>query len=401
MPRIPHAFTPDFASDAFQADLYTHYRRYLDEMPVFQSEEGVVYLTRYADCAVLFDDSRFCRTAPDDGSAFGNAGREQSTFGKMIADWMLFMDPPRHNVVRKAFMPFFSTRALAQLEPFVRAQACRLIDALPRTGEVEVLEAFAFVLPVLVIADILGVPAEDAGLFREWSMQLTAALDRGNQEDMMKARDVALQLRDYFSKLTAGSGMSSGHGMAGGLAQDPKVRLTPEEIAHGCAFLLWAGHETTKNLICNGLHILSKRPAELALLRKEPQKIDAAVEEMLRFESPLQKVSRWAHEDVAFGDFLLPRGTLVTALIGAANRDAAVFEQPDCFLPQRVKNRHLAFGTGIHHCLGAMLARLEARVAFSELLPRLAGLAPSRHRWRTFSAFRSMDELFVNLQLQC
>ncbi len=397
----PHALTPDFSTQAYQRDLYAHYRRYLDDTPVFQNDEGVVYLTRYADCAALLSGRQFCRRAPDGSGVFAQGADTPSAFDRMIADWMIFMDPPRHDAVRKAFMPFFSTRVLKDLEPFVRRVARSLVDALPASGEVEILESFAFTLPVAVIAEIIGVPEKDFDLFRDWAMQLTIALDRGNPEDMKKGRVVALLLREYFSVLIADRRASSGLGMAHKLAADGNTALTADELLHGCAFLLWSGHETTKNLISNGIHILAERPDALALLRREPGCIEAAVEEMLRFETPVQKISRWTHEDAVFGSYVVPKGSLVTALLGAAHRDPAAFEQPDAFLPTRAKNRHLAFGTGIHHCLGAMLARLEARIAFEELLPRLHRLEPSRLRWRTFSAFRSMDELFVNVQLQC
>ena len=398
MKRACHDLTPAFAATAFQDDLYRHYRDFLLHTPVFRSDEGVVYLARYGDCVELLGNPVFRRSAPAGGcSPFSTSQRAPSPLETMINQWMVFMDPPRHDVVRKAFTQPFTAQSVRQLESLIRAQARQLLDQLPRDGTVEMLEQFAFPLPVTVIAGILGVPANDAAMFRAWSAQLTEALDRGNDEDILQGTAVALRFKDYFTDLIRERNSLPRHCLIRNVMDDPGLALSADELLYGCIFLLWAGHETTKNLLANGIRILAERPAALALLQQQPELIAKAVEEMLRFESPLQKLSRWAHRDFMFGDYAVAQGTLVTALIGAANRDPAVFDRPDTFDIRRTQNRHIAFGAGMHHCLGAALARLEARIAFGELLPRLHRLEPAQHRWRTYSAFRSMDSLSVNL----
>ena len=177
--------------------------------------------------------------------------------------------------------------------------------------------------------------------------------------------------------------------------------LTLDEWFYGCIFLLWAGHETTKNLLSSGLLLMAQHPDQWHFLKQQPDVLPLAIEEMLRCDSPTQKVSRWTTVPTVFGNYRVPPNTLVTTLIGAANRDPLVFERAQHFDVQRGKNRHLAFGAGIHHCLGAPLARLEAKVAFALMLPRLKKLELLSHQWRPYSAFRSLGQLDVRLELTC
>ena len=397
--KQPHDLTPDFSSGAFHEDLYRHYSNYLRETPVFRSNEGVVYLTRYDDCVALLGKDTFRRTPPKGScSPFSTAQREQSPLETMIAHWMVFMDPPRHAVVRKAFMPFLTPESVRSVEPTIRCFASQLIDELPQDGTVEFLQSYAFPLPVMVIAHILGVPQSDINLFRTWSSQLTRALDAGNDADILLGADVSIELRDYFRDMLRGRHSLPEHSVMRRLTTGDAAGLSEDELLYGCAFLLWAGHETTKNLIASGILILAERPADLAALQQHPELIEGAIEEILRFESPLQKISRWAHADFTFGDVDVPQGTFLTALVGAANRDPAVFTLPDRFDLRRTRNRHIGLGHGIHHCLGATLARTEARIAIGALVPRLHHLESAQHQWRTHSAFRSLESLHVRVK---
>lgn len=397
MKRSPYNLTPDFSSEAYQRDLYRHYSIYLRETPVFRSDEGIVYLTHYNDCMELLGHDSFRRLPPAGGcSPFSEAQRAQTPFETMISNWMLFMDPPRHDVVRKAFMQPFTAKSVHQYEPLIHRIAGQLLDELPQEGTVEFIQSYAFPLSVLVIADILGVPQRDREQFRSWSILLAKALDTCREEDILKGAEVSLTLRGYFSDLLRERHTLPQNSLLNAVADDGS--LTEDERLYGCVFLLWAGHETTKILISNGILILAERPADLARLQQQPALMESAVEEMLRFESPLQKLSRWAHADFMFGEYFVPQGTLLTALIGAANRDPAVFSPPDEFDMRRTPNRHIAFGPGSHHCLGATLARCEARIALGALVSRLRCLEPVQHRWRTYSAFRSLESLSAKVR---
>ncbi len=174
--------------------------------------------------------------------------------------------------------------------------------------------------------------------------------------------------------------------------------LTLDEVINICTFMLWAGHETTKHLVSNGLFSLLQNPMQMQLLKSDFNLLDSAVEEMLRVESPVQKISRWVREDTYFGDYLIPGNQLVTVLIGTANRDPAVFDRPNDFLIERSPNRHIAFGKGIHHCLGASLARFEAKIAAQEILNRYNKITLIDYQWRNYSAFRSLDHLTLRLE---
>lgn len=402
MNKPPNRVNPDFSSQLFQENLYQHYRNYLQATPVFCSDEGVIYLTRYSDCLELLSNQRFRRLPSATGSSpFSDAQRIQTPLDEMISQWMIFMDPPRHDLVRRGFMQPFGAKAIKQLEPTIQAYVRQLLNAFPSNEEVEFLQSFAYTLPILVIAKILGVPETDIDIFRSWSLLLTQSLDSGSEEDIRKGAEVALLFKDYFKKLLSERHNLSPDSLINTLSDNQSINLSADELLYGYVFLLWAGHETTKNLIANGMQLLAEHPAQLLRLQQQPDLIDNAIDEMLRFDSPLQKISRWSHEDIKFGEYFIPRGSMLTALIGAANRDESVFNEPDKFDIGRLKNRHIAFGSGIHHCLGAILAKTEARVAFSEIVPRLLSLEPAQHTWRTFSAFRSMEQLSIKVTFKC
>lgn len=397
MANLPPLHDPAFGSEAYQVDLYAHYREYLTERPVFRNSEGVVYVTRHADCTTLLGGKQFKRVPPGGGSPFGHAHDDPSAIDRMIRHWMIFMDPPRHDIVRKAFALPFAPAAVERLEPFIREKIVSLLEGLPNEGEVELLDSFSFPIPILVVAEILGVPTNDLRLFQQWSAQLTRALDSATPETFEQGTETATALNRYFGDLLKDADKLPEHCLIRMLRDDPEHRLSSEEIISGLIFILLSGHETTKNLISNGLLLLAQHPASLRALRANPAGIATAVEEVLRYDTPTQKFGRWTHEEAEFGGFTIPTGTFMTAMMGAANRDPLVFDEPDRFDITRSPNRHMAFGIGLHRCLGSSLARLEGRLAFEAFLPRVAELAPVEHHWRTFSAFRSMDRLRLRL----
>ena len=393
MSRPPHDLAPAFSTPDFQENLYAHYRGFLKETPVFRTSDGVVYVTRHADCADLLGDDRFKRNAPGGGCPFGPRKANPLPLEAMIEKWVIFMDPPRHALVRKAFAAPFTPKNIARAEPFIRRRCQELLGGLPRQGRTEFLRSFAFPLPIMVIAELIGIPDVDLRQFYVWSADLAKALDRADEAGFVQGSEVAIALTDYFTALVRDARTLPEHTLIRMLVDDPGLALTPAELVAGLVFMLMSGHETTKNLIACGLLTLARRPALLAELKATPALIPAAVEEMLRFDSPVQKMSRWTHAASTFGDYQVKAGTLMTAMIGAANRDPSVFPDPDSFDLTRPKNRHLAFGVGQHFCLGSMLARLEGRAALEAFLPLIRELAPAHHVWRTHSSLRSLDEL--------
>jgi cytochrome P450 len=401
MPDIPH-YSPDFSSDSFQQDIYSIYRHMLESLPVFSNDEGIVYLTRHAHVCRLLSDKSFKRRPIRQGcSPFTSDQREPTPTEEMINHWMLFMDPPRHDIVRKAFMTMFTAKNISSLEPRIREQVRELIDALPESGPMELVQQLAFPLPVLVIADILGVPKSDQEQFQAWSAILTRALDDATEEGLRRGDSVTSDFRQYFEDLVSNPESLPDYCLVRSLIEDRDCGLTTDELLYGFVLLLWAGQETTKNLISNGILLLSQFPEQQKYLVQQPELVNTAVEEIVRFECPIQKLSRWAHADVQFDDYTVPAGTMVTALVGAANRDETVFDDPDSFDIRRRKSRHIAFGSGFHHCLGALLARTESRIVFQQLAPLLPELTETGHSWRNISAFRSLGELHMDRRAPC
>lgn len=393
--KPPPSIITDFTAEQFHSHLYDHYAAYHRDTPVFRNQEGVVYLARHEDCARLLTDKQFRRRPPGGGAnPFGNEQQEPSPFQVMINHWMFFMDPPRHDLVRQAFSQPFMTKAVIQLDPVIHGITYRLIHELREQSTVDLISAFAYPLPILVICEILGVPTEDRPLFREWSAQLSHALDAGSADDMRAAVPTSLAIRDYFTDFIHSRRSIGQGGFFDSLAAASKAhKLSVDEMIYGCAFLIWSGHETTKSLIANSLLALCENPVQMHLLRQQPELAPSAIEEFLRYTSPVQKTSRWSTEDTSFGGYAVAQGTLIAALIGAANRDPEVFENADALDLRRTRNMHLAFSKGIHYCLGAALARLEARIALTTLLAEFSGIETIDYRWRANSSLRSLDYL--------
>lgn len=396
----PVTLPSQFSSDTYHDQLYGLFRGFLANNPVFRNDEGNTYLCRYSDCSHLLSAPEFVRQ-PAEGSGIFTGSATPSRLEAMIGHWMIFMDPPRHDRVRSAFMTAFNARALRTLEPRIREQVRQLLAGWQGQAQVEVVQSFASQYPARVIALVLGVPQADVPRFLQWGNELTSAMDTATGDALQHGEGVAGELADYAGQLIARRGELPPDCLINTVSALVGERLSAEEFLYGCVFLLWAGQETTKALLSNGLWLLSQHADQREKLQRQPDLIADAIEEMLRFETPIQKTSRWTTRDVQFGDYCVPAGVMVTALLGAAHRDPATYQQPDRFDITRRGNRHLGFGTGIHHCLGAMLARTEVRIAFEELLPRLRRLELVSHAWRTLSAFRSLDYLNLAVEFEC
>jgi pimeloyl-[acyl-carrier protein] synthase len=257
-------------------------------------------------------------------------------------------------------------------------------------------------LPVIVIAELLGVPPEDHHTFHAWSNQMVTGFDavRRSEEHVKQTQEATLALGQYFADLIRRRRQQPRDDLISALtlARDAQDRLTEDELLAMCMLLLIAGHETTVNLLGNGLLTLLRHPTQLALLKNHPERLLSAVEEMLRFESPVQRATfRFTAETFEIGGRTLDKGQQVSAVLGAANRDPTQFPQPDTFDITRQPNRHLAFGLGIHFCLGAPLARTEARIGFARLLEQLPNLqlVSQTPDWSTNTFFRGLSTLPV------
>jgi cytochrome P450 len=366
-------------------------------------------LTRYRDVrAALFDR----RLSADRITPFRDhlAPQQQAAMRDALATlglWAVFNDPPEHTRRRGLLNKAFTPRAVAALRPTVEAIVGRLVDAVAAREHFDLIADFAYPLPATVIAGMIGVPASDLERFKRWSDDIAAFVGSAlaTPDKRQRAERGMRDMTDYFRTMVADHRAHPRDDILGGLiaAEDEGKRLSEEEIVASSILLLFAGHETTTNLIGNGLLALLRHPAELALLRERPALIGSAVEEMLRYDGPTQAMTRIALEDVVFSDAAgeprtVRRGDRLFLLLNAANRDPEIFAEPERFRVARDDNRHLAFGYGPHFCLGAPLARLEAAIGVAALidrLPRLA-LAEPNPVWSDSFALRGVSRLQVS-----
>lgn len=375
----------DLLAPAARADPYPLYRRILAEAPVAEGPRGVHTFARYADCAALLRDPR---ASSDDRN--GAAYRALAAAGELGDDVrarldgqpFLFRDPPEHTRLRRLVSSAFTPRVVADLEPRVAALVDELLDPASARGELDVVADLARPLPVAVICDLLGVPRADAVRFRSWSAALGRTLDPvfALSPEERAGQDAALAgLTGYLADLADRRRDRPGDDLLSALVavEERGEHLTRAETVATALLLLVAGHETTVSLIANGALALLRAPAVLADLRADPGLAPAVVEEVLRHDPPVHYRTRVALEDLPVGGVTVPAGERIVVLIGAAHRDPARFADPDRFDPGRPDNRHLAFGAGIHFCLGAPLARLEGRLALQALAARLVDPRPA------------------------
>jgi cytochrome P450 len=376
--ELAAGFDLEKLSPEFYVDPYPTYLALRENDPVKRMPNGSYFLTRYDDLVQaykntkLFSSDKKREFAPKYGASLLYEHHTTS---------LVFNDPPAHTRVRHLIMGALSPRAIAAMEPDLVALVERLLDGLAAKGHVDLIEDFAAAIPIEVIGNLLDVPHDERAPLRDWSLAILGALEpvitpeafaRGNNavKDFIAYLEVLVERRrakpgdpqhDVLTRLIQG--------------ENNGERLTSKELLHNCIFLLNAGHETTTNLIGNGLVALSKTPAQKKRLIEQPELIKTAVEEILRYESSNQLGNRMTTGPVEFGGIALPAGTPVTLCIGAANRDPAQFADPECFDIARTPNRHLAFGTGAHQCAGMALARLEGAIAISKFLARFPGYA--------------------------
>jgi cytochrome P450 len=399
---------PDLKHPDFISDPHSVYLGLRTEEPIHwnPSVKGWV-VTRYADISTVLKDPRFsvAKLQPFLNHVGPSARSKIESVSAVLADWMVFNDPPQHGRLRKALARYFLPQEIVRLRPMILQRVEELIDGFRGHDRVDFIESFAFPLPARVISELFGVPRDRVGDLGRWSESLKdfVALARATPDKYDRARAAVIEMGAFFRETLRGHRRNPRDDLTGRLLEAGAGRegLSEDEMVATLVLLLFAGHETTASLLANGLYWLLRSPASIEALRSSPSLIPGAVEEMLRYEGPAQTVTRIAAEDVRLADVNIRRGERVFLALNSAARDPAVFHEPDSFKVDRTNNRHIAFGHGIHVCLGAPLARLEAQIAFDRLLSRLSSirLETPQPEWHDELVTRSMERLFISYDM--
>jgi cytochrome P450 len=418
-----------------RADPYPFYAQLRTGDPVHWDEEmGFWVLSRYSDIASLYNDERFSRAQglmrgferlPDSEKPV--AEPVYHSFSKTV----FYADPPYHTRLRGLMNHAFIPRRVERLRPYVQSVVDELLDAAQARGEMDVIRDLAYPLPVMVIAELLGLPVSDRAQFKKWSDDLFAILGTVRHKSrrlLERAAHSLEEMTEYVRALSRARradpeddllsallSVSDEEGdltcpvphhpspphAAGGMIRkrEASSTLTEEELVANVNILLSTGHETTTHLIGNGILALLQHPDQLRVLKENPSLLDSAIDEILRYENPVQITYRSALTDAGIGGRLIRKGDLVNTIIGSANRDPERFTDPDRFDITRSESRHLSFGLGIHYCIGAPLVKLEAEIAFETILRRFPNmrLRSDDLLWQEHPIFRGLKSLFVAL----
>jgi cytochrome P450 len=383
----------------YRADPYPLYDWVRENDPVHRAPDGNWVIVRYDDASMVLRDPRFS-TNPAWLSDDIKAQVSASPIRQVGTRLMMFLDPPDHTRLRSLVSQAFTPKVVEGLRPRIQQLVDELLDGVADQGEMDVLADLAYPLPTVVICELLGVPAGDRELFKEWSSDASRLLD-GYLDPMEQTKGLAaaMQLAGYFTDLIEKRRADPHDDLLSALiaAEDDGLRLTHEELLTTATLLLLAGFETTMNLVGNGALALLQHPEELARWRADPSLDRTAIEELLRWEGPVHVTARIATCDAEVGGQEIKAGEQLAVVLAAANRDPDVFKDPNQLDLGRHDNRHLAFAAGAHFCLGAALARHESRSALSTLIRRFPGLelATEEPEYRDHFVIRGLKELRV------
>jgi cytochrome P450 len=400
----------NLASPEFKANPFPFYRRLRAEAPVYRvilpDKQTAWLITRYDDVMMVLKDERF---AKDKLNALTSEQAAKQPWVpamfKPLTRNMLDLDVPDHTRLRTLVHKAFTTRLVEQMRERIQNLTDHLMDAVQNKGHMDLIYDYALPLPTTIISEMLGVPAEDRNKFHRWSKAIVSS--NMTNWGMLKAIPNVMAFMRYIRKLIRTRRSNPQDDLVSALVQAKEAdqQLNEDELVAMIFLLLVAGHETTVNLIGNGSLALMEQPDQMEKLRNDPILIKSAVEELLRYNGPLETATeRFTREDVTIGGVTIPRGELVYAVIASANRDERQFADPDKLDIMREPNKHLAFGQGIHYCLGAPLARLEGQIAINTLLRRTMDLrlavALEKLRWRRGLVLRGLEILKVTFTMQ-
>jgi cytochrome P450 len=398
---------PPLFSPEFQRDPYPTYRRCLAGPPLqpMEGRTGVWLIFGYGDCAKLIRNDRLSANRPASAlvAAADDALQEFDDLVRHMQRWLLLRDAPRHSELRKLMNPGFTPLITARLKDNVDAIVDQLLDRMHGSKTIDLIKDFAYPLPVRVICDLLDVPEElhERCVVLSNDIAVWFGDPRRSPDTARPAQRAIRELEGYFAAIIRDRRHAPRDDLLGMLlnAAADSRSLTDEDLVAQCVMLLFAGHETTRNLIGNGMHTLLRHPKAYQELRGDDALWNTAIDELLRYETPVQGFGRALKTDLEVEGTHLPAGSSVIFMIGAAHRDSRQYSDPDRLDVHRPHNRHLAFGADAHVCLGSTLARLEGRLAMSALMRRFPGmhLADEQPDWSPNFAFRGLNTLRVQI----
>jgi pimeloyl-[acyl-carrier protein] synthase len=386
----------------FQNDPYPTYERLRREDPIHRSIFNTWVITRYSDADAILKDRRFqVDNLPERLKQKNRYLKEGNlnTLSEVLDKWLFFLEPPDHNRLKDILTPTFTQSVVENMRPEIQAMVDALLDKVEQKGEMDIIADFAVLLPALVIAKILGLPTDDYERINKWSSESTLIFEHPMSLQRYQSQNqIMIESKEYFLQKIREFKKEPNDGLISYLVnqQDIQKLLSESEIVGICIMLNAAAQETTKGLIGNGMLALLKDPRSLDYLKHNPSDIKNGVEELLRYDAPIQVVSRWAAEDVEMSGKIIHSGDMLTIYIGSANRDPEQFTDPDQLDFSR-RTRNLAFGSGIHYCLGLFLAKLEAQIAIKTLIQRLPDIHLSNDKleWEKTASIRRLQNLNV------
>ena len=385
------------------ANPYPFYRPLLEQHPVYWDQYVKAWVcVRYKDVLfALHSHQLSAKRIPSVDQLLALGLKDIAPLYATLEQQLLFIDPPDHSRLRRLMSTAFTTRKVEAMRPYIEDIVHRILDRVEGTGFMDIIHALAYPLPLTVIAELLGLPLEDRNRLKKWSDDYAAMLGSFQYipDQIVEIQQSISEMMTYFRHMIEQRRQHPQDDLISVLiaAYDQDDQLTDDNLITNCILLLAAGHETTTNLIGNGILTLLNHPDQLHQVREDPSQLPNAVEEILRYESPAQYTARLALDDLEISGKRIHKGQVVILLLGAANRDPFQFENPEVFDIQRQGNKHLAFGYAAHFCLGAPLARLEGQIAIHAVIQRFPRLRLMNEKplWRQNVNIRGLSELLV------
>ncbi len=395
-----HPFTFSFRDPEFRHNPYP-YLAYLQRFkPIFQGEYGVWLITRYEDVKRLNQDPRLGRDLRRwDNYEQVRPYLAESPLERMVERWIFSLDPPQHTALRSLFATIFTPRMIASLKPKIEGICRELLNQVERQQSFDFVKDFAQPFPIRVIATMLDLPTESYRRLKGWSDDLLAIVEPDSPLEARQKASLTVEAMSNYLNTYLSNYHSESSFLGKLLTQHRAGRLDGDDLIANLILLFVAGHETTTNLLSNGLLTLLRNQEQMKQLRQDKTLLPNAVEEMLRFEGPAQMNARVTHEDIEVCGVPIKAGSLIYCMLGAANRDPKIFTNPNKFDISRQQLPHLTFGGGPHYCLGAPLARLECQIAFDQLLSRFSSITYKEDgvAWRDLINIRGLETLSITV----